>query len=308
MVRHLAPWILVLLAACSTVSGRPPQVNEYNPKASEGLPTGRWLSEKDTEAILALAQSQLGHIQPDDEVRFTVMGHADLSLDTRVGADGYIHFPVIGKVELAGRNVEDVRKDIKEKLERDYLRSAEVTVQVRTYAPKRVYVLGSVGAPGQYEITGGKNATVLQAVAQARGFTEDAGRHNVVIYRKEQGSADRVALCVDLIGMKGHDPVLLPNDVIFVPSRERISVYGQVTRPGEFVSRAGVTMTATQAIALAGGYTRIANPSNVRLSRRLKDGKRENFVIDLSQVADGKVNEDVPLQPGDVLFVPESVF
>jgi polysaccharide export outer membrane protein len=300
MVKYIATFVLLALAACQSVSGRAPEAKDYDPKGESAGPESA--APLDPGPIRGLA------LYPDDELRFAVVGQPDLSFDAKIPADGSIHYPLIGPVALAGRTIEDIRLDIKERLEKDYLVDAQVTIQVRSYAPKRIYVLGAVGAPREYEISGGRHATLLQAVAQAGGFLEEAARHGVIIYRSPQpGSSERVAMTVDLVEL-GTDPVLMPNDVVFVPSRDKVYVYGQVARPGGFAVPADKTLTATQAIALAGGYTRIANESNVRLSRRMKSGSREFFVLNLAQVRDGKAGEDRPLQPGDTLFVPESVF
>jgi polysaccharide export outer membrane protein len=316
VTRHVTPLLLVALAACGTVQGRPPTLEEFNARGVlEGPGGDSGMDQAESDRILAQHQERLAGGFPifaDDELRFSVIGQPELTFDARVPAEGVIQYPMIGSLTLAGRTLEEVRADIKERLEKDYLVAAQVGVLVRAYAPKRVYVLGAVGAPRDYELPNGKQGTLLQAIAQAGGFLEDAGREGVVIYRPAQlGSTTRVPLTVDIVALqrgKGHDPILLPNDVIFVPSREKIYVHGQVTRPGDFTVPSGQTLTASQAIAKAGGFTRIANDGNVRLSRRLRSGERKSFVLDLSRVTGEHAGEDVPLQPGDVLFVPESVF
>ena len=301
MVKYIASFVLLALAACQSVSGRPPEGKDYDPKGQSGLPEAQ-------TAPLPAGESRGLAIYPDDELRFAVVGQPDLSFEAKVPADGEIHYPYIGPVTLAGRTIEEIRQEIKTRLEKDYLVDAQVTLQVRSYAPKRIYVLGAVGAPREYEISGGRQATLLQAVAQAGGFLEEAARHSVIVYRTLKiGSSERVAMTVDLVEM-GSDPALMPNDVVFVPSRDRVYIYGQVARPGGFVVPADKPLMATAVIALAGGYTRIANESNVRLIRRMKSGKCENFVLNLQRVRDGEPAEDRPLQPGDTLFVPESVF
>lgn len=310
MVKYMAPLVLVLLAACSSVSGNPPEPKDYEPKGFQSnAPDGpKPLSVEESRAILNEYRglSDRGFpVYPDDELRFTVLGQPDLTLEAKVPAEGTIYYPMIGQVTLSGRSLDEIRQDIKTRLEKDYLVSAQASVQVRAYAPKRAFVHGAVGRAGECEIPSGRFATLMGTVAQAGGFAEDAALHGVLIYRMRESG--RIALTVDVVAMD-FDPVLLPNDVVFVPSRERVYVYGHVARPGGFVVPANKVLTATQVIALAGGYTRIANESNVRLSRQMKTGTRQNFVLDLTRVRDGKPEEDRPLQPGDILFVPESVF
>lgn len=313
-MKRILPWLLLLTASCQGLSGRAPSAEEYDPAGSDpARPEGAAVDAKTGEELLAQQTKRYrdGYpIYPGDELRFTVLGQADLTLEARVPAEGSITYPLIGKTPLAGRTLEEVRREIKERLEKDYLVSADVSVLVKEYARKRVYILGAVAKPLDYEVPSGRLVTLLQAVAQAGGFLEDAAKHGVVVYRpRAVGSSERLAIPVD-VSRVGHerDPLLLPDDIVFVPAREKVYVGGQVARPGAFVVDADHGLTASQAVSLAGGFTRIANDANVRLIRRLGDGGRRTFVLNLARVVAGHPEEDVPLQPGDTLFVPESVF
>ncbi len=309
MVKYLTACALLFTVSCGGLSGRPPSPRDYDPTAA-GAPSDLETTPADAAAAKELLDKYAKRFSagfpvfPGDELRFTVLGQADLSFDVRVPADGAIHYPLIGRVSLAGRPLEEIRRDIRERLEKDYLVEAHVSVQVREYSKKRVHVLGAVAHPMEYEVPGAKFVTLMQAIAQAGGFSPDAAKQGVIIYRpKEIGSPERVAIAV---GMQ--DPVILPDDILFVPARESVYVLGHVTRPGAFVIGADHGLTACQAVSLAGGCTRIANESNVRLIRRMGNGARKTFVLDLVRVVGGHPEEDVPLQPGDVLYVPESFF
>lgn len=84
-------------------------------------------------------------------------------------------------------------------------------------------------------------------------------------------------------------------------------VGGQVGHPGKFDLRGNTT--ATQAIAIAGGFSDAAKHSQVLLFRRYSDQWMEAKVLDLKNTLKGKnIQEDVQLQPGDMLFVPKSKF
>lgn len=80
---------------------------------------------------------------------------------------------------------------------------------------------------------------------------------------------------------------------------------GEVAKPGKYELR-GVT-TVTQAIAIAGGFSNIAKRSNVLLFRRVSDEYVSVKQLDLKKMlGHGDLQEDVELQPGDLLFVPRS--
>jgi len=85
---------------------------------------------------------------------------------------------------------------------------------------------------------------------------------------------------------------------------KRVTVLGQVQKPGSFQLEPG--MTLLQAISLAGGLTSLANVSRVNLTRT-SDGKATTVVVNIEAIYEGDV-VDIPLQPGDRVFVHERNF
>jgi protein involved in polysaccharide export with SLBB domain len=79
-----------------------------------------------------------------------------------------------------------------------------------------------------------------------------------------------------------------------------ISVVGEVTLPGVYSLRPNRTLTISQAIALAKGFTKSAYKKKVEITR---NGAPDKITVDLAAVLAGKV-PDVPLQAGDVVRVP----
>jgi polysaccharide export outer membrane protein len=86
----------------------------------------------------------------------------------------------------------------------------------------------------------------------------------------------------------------------------KIVINGQVNRPGEYDFSINDKMTLLGAIARAGGLTNIARPSQVRIVRS-KDGAKETIPVDVGDLFSGRA-ADIPLQPEDKIFVPESTF
>jgi polysaccharide export outer membrane protein len=83
-------------------------------------------------------------------------------------------------------------------------------------------------------------------------------------------------------------------------------VGGHVFKPGKFDLR-GET-TATEAVAMAGGFMESAKHSQVLLFRRVDDSWIEVKNLDLKHVLQGHdVNEDPELKPGDMLYVPQNL-
>ncbi|MCS6800104.1 MAG: polysaccharide export protein [Myxococcota bacterium] len=112
----------------------------------------------------------------------------------------------------------------------------------------------------------------------------------------------------DLIAGRLREAQYLVSPQVSVFVREynskRVSVVGAVDRPGTFPLTPGLTLV--QLISQAGGFTPLAARSQVVLTRR--NGMRTvRFRVDADRVTEGRA-QDVPLQAGDLVFVPERVF
>ncbi len=105
-----------------------------------------------------------------DELRVIVFGQDDLSNTYVVDQAGNIAMPLIGNVPARGRTTGAIEQTVAAKLRAGYLRHPDVTVEVAKYRP--FFVLGEVGAAGQYPFVPGM--TVQQAVAIAGGFSARA--------------------------------------------------------------------------------------------------------------------------------------
>ena len=85
---------------------------------------------------------------------------------------------------------------------------------------------------------------------------------------------------------------------------KKVSVFGQVNRPGSFDWQEGMGVVA--AISLAGGFTPMAKTEHTMVTRMV-DGKKKNFVLSVEEIGEGK-SSDFALRPGDIVFVPERIF
>ena len=97
-----------------------------------------------------------------------------------------------------------------------------------------------------------------------------------------------------------------PNVSVFVESYQskKISVFGQVTRPGTFNYMNN--MSIVEAITLAGGFTPIASKNDITVTR-VEQGKSQRFTVPVQEIGEGK-SSNYLLRPGDVVFVPERMF
>jgi polysaccharide export outer membrane protein len=142
-----------------------------------------------------------------DSLRVIVFGEADLSNTYVVDQSGQISMPLIGTLPARGQTTAAIEQAIAARLRNGYLRNPDVAVEVDRYRP--VFVMGEVGAAGQYAFLPGM--TVQQAIAVAGGFSPRADKFSVKVTRSYGG---RVAS--DRLGLS--DPVM-PGDTIYVSER-----------------------------------------------------------------------------------------
>ncbi|MCG5514352.1 polysaccharide biosynthesis/export family protein [Ectothiorhodospira shaposhnikovii] len=248
------------------------------------------------------------HIAPRDELEITTWGHEQLMLIEReqqprhvVAADGTIFFPFIGRVEVAGLSAKDAQGLITRKLSRVF-ESPQVDVRIVSFRGRPVRVMGEVNTPGQVFIAD-QPLTVMDAIHQAGGPTEDADLRRVLVSRN--GGNFQVDLLSTLeLAELFNSLVLQESDLVYVPdnSGSRVYVLGEVSRTtGLTLPRAGLTLT--QALAESSGL----NPSTARAGSvyvlRGSSERPQVYYLDLRR-ADGLLLGDrFALAERDVIFV-----
>ncbi len=155
---------------------------------------------------------------PEDVLKVAVWKDEQLTQEMVVRPDGMITFPLIGEVVAAGRTAEDVRLDVTKRLMK-YLPTPNVTVTVLKVQSYRIYVLGRVLKPGEYQA--GHDTDVLQALSMAGGLTPYAAENDIKIIRRRQGSDEQVFPFRYGDARKGkelHQNIVLQRgDVVMVP-------------------------------------------------------------------------------------------
>jgi polysaccharide export outer membrane protein len=97
------------------------------------------------------------------------------------------------------------------------------------------------------------------------------------------------------------------NVTVMEYAKRRFVVLGQVQRPGAYDMPDRDSMRLLQAIGMAGGYTRIADPGKITL-KRTQSGKEEIFKLNAKSMAKGDSKTEFEVLPGDVITVGESIF
>jgi polysaccharide export outer membrane protein len=153
-----------------------------------------------------------------DLLAINVWNEPDFKQSLPVRPDGKITLPLIGAVQAAGKTPSQLEKTIETKLEA-YIHNPNVAVMVLTINSRKFNILGRVAKPGSYPLSG--NVTVLDAIAEAGGFTPFAKVTRIYILRQNPGGGDtRIRFNYKAIikgKHQGQNIFLQPQDTVVVP-------------------------------------------------------------------------------------------
>lgn len=243
-----------------------------------------------------LAEYRLG---AGDSIRISVFQNPNLTLETRVGEDGAITYPLIGRVTIGGDTLAAAEQTIARALaDGDFIQQPQVTILLLQTRSSQVSVLGLVNRAGRYPLDT-VNTRVSEMIAIAGGVAP-AGGDVAILTGERQGKPFRKEIDIAaLFQPKGHheDIPVAAGDVIYVERAPMFYVYGEVNRPGSYRLERG--MTLRHALARGGGPTQRGTERNLRLHRRNGDGAVE--------VVRNPRLDDLA-RPEDVLHVGESLF
>lgn len=91
-------------------------------------------------------------------------------------------------------------------------------------------------------------------------------------------------------------------------SKRTFTVLGQVNRPGSYEIGSNQTLSLLEAIGMASGYTRIADPGKITIHRK-ESGQDQVFHVNAKRAnKEGLGAEDFQVKAGDIITVAESIF
>ncbi|NOT34594.1 MAG: hypothetical protein HOP12_10535 [Candidatus Eisenbacteria bacterium] len=247
-----------------------------------------------------------------DEISITVYLHPELERVTSIDANGNVTFPPVGEVKAAGLTPRQLGDRLAERLSTFLRQTTAVTVGVRQYVSRSVFVSGAVARPGRYGFE--RLPGVIEAIGQAGGALPGADLSRVQIVRVEGES--RRTLTADVArtmrdGVLTGLPELKVGDTIVIPSGfgadpfaapgAGSAVLGQVAKPGLYPVGDGIDLW--NLLAIAGGLTGSGDLSNVRVLTREGDGMTA-VRVDLKNVLTRGTRTPYKVREGDVVFVP----
>jgi protein involved in polysaccharide export with SLBB domain len=184
-----------------------------------------------------------------------------------------------------------------------FIKDPRVTVIVRSINSLKVYVHGEVTVPGSYLLK--EKASLADVVAMAGGIKADSADFLKALVMRDGKKLDVDFQKLFQEGDISQNINLKPGDTIFIPDnfRSRISVLGAVVTPGFITYRKG--MTVLDAIMSMGGFTKLADPDDTMVIRKV-DGVEKKIEVDMEDVMEkGDMEKNILLLPADKIIVEE---
>jgi len=304
----LRPFVLGAVAMLASVAPTAAADEPPSPSPATGAPPPAVAPRASAESgprPVPVSQGAPADWRVGDQLEVRVLGRADLSSSVRVLADGTIDVPFAGRVRVEGRPLDDIRAEVEKGFSR-HERTPQVAITVSSLAADEFYVLGEVVKAGVYEVPRTKRVTLLQALGMAGGFNAEADFTRVQVIPARGGTPQIVD--ASPAKMSGLSSVRVSDgDTIVVPSVGKIYLMGQVNRTGGFSPPAGERMTLTRALALGGGFTRLADTAKILVSWRDPSGQSQTATFNAKAILAGGA-EDVPVYPGNLIYVTERLF
>ena len=151
--------------------------------------------------------------------------------DVTVGVDGMARLPYAGNIKLVGLTLDEARDLIHARLS-EYFKLPELNVYMKSYGPRKIYVMGNVNAPGVKNM-GVDSMNVYAAIASAGGVDNKGRSKHIQLIRQIDGVLYYREINLDAF-VKKHDLSqnieLEDGDIIYVPDSGKV-IFSQDIAP-----------------------------------------------------------------------------
>lgn len=235
---------------------------------------------------------------PGDELQISVYGVQEFNTTVPVNAEGMVNIQYVGQIPVAGMSIESATQKIRGEIAKIYstVRSGQskVGVSLSRIRTIKVTIIGSK-QPGNYSVS--SLATVYNALFLGGGPAKSGSYRNIELLRD-----NKVLTHIDIYkflvnGNQSENIGLKDNDVIRIPAyTSRVTIEGQVNRPGIFEMVAGENFT--DLLNFASGFNESAYTASINTVQKTD---KEFKVKDLQS---SEFNSYIP-HNGDVFKVGE---
>lgn len=222
-----------------------------------------------------------------------------------IGPDGRISYLQARDVVATGLTVDELRERLDSTLAR-YYRAPRTIVSPVGFSSKKYFVLGNVVQKGVFPLD--RPVTVVEAVAQARGFVSDYQGGTVVRADLSRSflirDGDRVEVDFEQLFLNGelaNNIALEPDDYLYFPPLDLQEVYvvGEVASPGVLPMESNLSLV--RALAQRGGFSDRAYKERILVIRGSLN-RPETFVVSANDILKARAT-DFKLEPRDIVYV-----
>lgn len=294
--------ILCLVFSCASGPKATTNLEDVVAKSQESQREVREFNEKLFSSVSAAPRPEDYLLSEGDLVEVVVFEAQELKREVRVGDQGSIILPLIGPTQVKGLTTREAAAKIESEYRKKYLEDPHVDIFVKEYRGGKITLLGALRKPGTFDYFGKQR--LLDVLSIGEGLSDKAGR-TVHVRRAGQDPQHPSTFLIDLddVVLRGQSELNIPidrGDVIFVPEAGAVFVDGAIRKPGTYSVRPG--MTIHEAIVDAGGFTTTADEGNIKLVRRVAEGKRDVIKVGIEDLRAGSAN-DLLVQDRDIIFV-----
>lgn len=205
---------------------------------------------------------------PGDELQVSVYGVQEYNASIPVSVEGKVSIQYVGEISVSGMSIEAATQKIKGAMAKVYSTigsgQSQVAVSLSRIRTIRVTIIGSK-QPGNYSIS--SLATVYNALFLGGGPGKNESYRNIELIRN-----NKIYTKVDLYkflvnGDQSENVGLKDNDVIRIPAyNQRVTLEGQVKRPGIFEMKPGETFS--DLLSFASGFNEFAYTASVNVLQK----------------------------------------
>lgn len=241
----------------------------------------------------------------EDVMKIIIWGEPNLSTEQMVDPKGYINMPLLGQIYAEGLTQNELVDKLKESLTK-YLVEPKIQISMIQFQKNRVYVLGQVYRPGVYEFKTGER--VMEAIAQAGSYTEMAYLEGATLTHK--GSNTPIPLDLHKLFYNNdmsQNLTLMDGDTINIleDTKNKYYVLGEVVRPSMYKLKENINVV--DAISIAGGPTERGAIKGTCIIRGAGQKDAQRIIVNMDKLLkSGDLSQNIILQAGDVVYVPET--
>lgn len=220
------------------------------------------------EPNLKLATPMNYILGPGDELQISVYGVQEYNASIPVNMEGKVDIQNVGQISVSGMTIEAATQKIKGAIARVYSTvssgQSQVGVSLSRIRTIKVTLIGS-RQPGNYSVS--SLATVYNALFLGGGPGKNGSYRNIELLRNNK-VYKKIDIYNFLVNGNQSDNVgLKDNDVIRIPTyTQRVTVEGQVKRPGIFEMKAGETFK--DLLTFASGFNEFAYTASVNVLQK----------------------------------------